>query len=164
MSGRVLVAGVGNIFFGDDGFGCEVARRLAAETLPPEVVVEDYGIRGTHLAYEMLAGYERAILIDAVSRGAEPGTLFVIEPDVAAMAGVPDAHGMDLSTVFGMLRMLGGDVPEIRIVGCEPASIDESIGLSEPVERAIDAAVSQVRSLLAQAPDRAARDSGVTVP
>ncbi len=149
MSARVLVAGVGNIFFGDDGFGCEVARRLMAESLPVGASAEDYGIRGTHLAYEMLAGYERVILVDAVRRGGEPGTLYVIEPDLAVLSGAPDAHGMDISNVFGMLRVLGGEVPEVRIVGCEPASIEESIGLSPIVERAVDEALMLVKKLLA---------------
>ncbi len=158
MSGRVLVAGVGNIFMSDDAFGCEVAQRLARETLPPHVVVEDYGIRGTHLAYELLAGYELAILIDAVPHGEAPGTLYVIEPDLAAAAGAePDAHGMDLSNVFAMVRALGGTMPQTRIVGCEPATIDEAIGLSEPVERAVGAALDLVRDLLAR-PAGAARD------
>lgn len=162
MSNRVLIAGVGNIFFGDDGFGCEVARRLAGEALPCDVRVEDYGIRGTHLAYELLSGYERAILIDALPRGGAPGTLYVIEPDMGVAAGAPDAHSMDLSNVFAMLRTLGGDVPAVRIVGCEPAVVDETIGLSEAVERAVHAALPLVRSLLAEGTPEASHPS-VTV-
>ncbi len=143
MSGRVLIAGVGNIFFGDDGFGSAVAQRLAQETLDG-ARVEDFGIRGMHLAYELLAGYTAAVLIDAVPRGSEPGTLYVIEPAPVESALAPDAHRMDLANVFACVRMLGGEPPPITIVGCEPATIDEGIGLSEPVQRAVEAAIPLV--------------------
>ena len=148
MNGRILVAGVGNIFFGDDGFGCEVARRLMLQSQRERVTVDDYGIRGTHLAYDMLSGYDLVILIDAVRRGGDPGTVYVLEPELLAPGGVPDAHGMDLSNVFGMLRTLGGLIPEIRIVGCEPALVEEGIGLSDVVARSVDVALEHVSSLL----------------
>ncbi|MGH2534863.1 MAG: hydrogenase maturation protease [Thermomicrobiales bacterium] len=153
MSGKMLVAGVGNIFLGDDGFGVEVARRLAAEPFPDWVRVADFGIRGVHLAYELLDGYETAILVDATPRGGQPGTIYVIEPD---MESVPtgtllDAHSLEPDAVFGMLKALGGGTGRLLVVGCEPADVDDRIGLSEPVERAVDEAVRVVRELIAEA-------------
>jgi hydrogenase maturation protease len=153
----VLVAGVGNIFFGDDGFGPAVpavARALAGEP-PTGAKVEDFGIRGLHLAYELLAGHERAIVIDAVARGGAPGTLYLIEPDVAtAPAGAPDAHRMDLHNVFAFLRALEGEAPPLLIVGCEPSSTAEGIGLSPEVERAIEPAVQLARRLIDEPPGK----------
>jgi hydrogenase maturation protease len=143
----ILVAGVGNVFFGDDGFGPEVARALADEP-PGGTKVEDFGIRGLHLAYELLNGYERAILIDAVPRGAAPGTLYVIEPSDETPSGAPDAHRMDLQNVFAYLRVLGGEPPPVTIVGCEPASTEPGMGLSEAVTRSIDPAAAVVRRLV----------------
>lgn len=148
MSARVLIAGVGNIFFGDDGFGVEAIRRLQQERFAPHVRVADFGIRGTHLAYELMDGYDLAILIDALPRGREPGTLTVLEPDRTSQTQQPDAHGMDLTGVFAFMQMLGGAPPRIVIVGCEPASLDEEIALSEPVRRAIEASVPLVHRLL----------------
>jgi hydrogenase maturation protease len=157
MSGRVLVAGVGNIFLGDDGFGVEVARRLAAEELPEDVRVADFGIRGVHLAYELLDGYDTAILVDATPRGGPPGTVYVIEPEPPAArdAGDPaaaplmDAHAMEPDAVLGLLDVLGGSGVRVLVVGCEPAEVTERIGLSEPVERAVGDAILMVRELLA---------------
>jgi hydrogenase maturation protease len=156
VSGRVLVAGVGNIFLGDDGFGVEVARRLADEELPEGVRVADFGIRGVHLAYELLDGYDTAILVDATPRGGPPGTVYVIEPEppAAIQAGDPaaaplmDAHAMEPDAVLGLLDVLGGSSVRVLVVGCEPAEVTERIGLSEPVERAVDDAVQMVRELL----------------
>jgi len=146
-SARILVAGVGNVFFGDDGFGPEVARALLREP-PADTKVEDYGIRGLHLAYELLAGYERAILIDAVPRGDPPGTLYVIEPDDEAPTSAPDAHRMDLQNVFAYLRVLGGEPPPVTIVGCEPETTEPGMGLSDAVTRSVDAAAALVRRLI----------------
>jgi hydrogenase maturation protease len=154
---RVLVAGIGNVFFGDDGFGPEVARELAADSIPG-VTVEDYGIRGLHLAYELTSGYDRAFLIDAVPRGGTPGTLYTIEPDVPAFRATPDAHRMDLENVFAFLRMIGGEAPPITLVGCEPGAIGETMGLSPPVRDAVAPAADLVRRLIAQTV--AARDRG----
>ncbi len=145
---KLLVAGIGNIFFGDDGFGPEVARALAAQPVGG-VTIDDYGIRGLHLAYELLAGYDRAILIDAMPRGGVPGTLYVAEPEVSPAASAPDAHRMDLENVFALMRTIGGDPPPVTIVGCEPSGIEETIGLSEPVRDAIQPAVELVRRLIA---------------
>jgi hydrogenase maturation protease len=157
VTGRVLVAGVGNIFFSDDAFGVEVARRLAEEELPEGVEVGDYGIRGVHLAYQLLDGYDTAILVDATPRGGEPGTVYVIEPDLEAggdeslaAAGIADAHGMDPASVLAYLKSLGGEVGRVLVVGCEPADTGEGIGLSEPVAAAVDEAMRVVVELVAE--------------
>jgi hydrogenase maturation protease len=158
MSRRVLVAGVGNIFLGDDGFGVEVAKRLAGESFPPGVQVTDYGIRGVHLAYELLRGYDTLILIDAAPRGEAPGTVFVLEPDFdhadtldrGESGFVFDAHGMDPEMVLGILADLGGARPRVLIVGCEPAEVEERMGLSAPVARAVEEAAQIVRDLVEQ--------------
>lgn len=148
---RILIAGVGNIFLGDDGFGVEVARRLISETWPKDVSVADFGIRGIHLAYQLLGGYEAAIIVDTVSRSAAPGTVFVLEPDLEAAAPDPvsDSHDMVLDNVFAMVRTLGGELPpRVLIIGCEPADLGEKIGLSEPVNRAIPDAIRAVREVV----------------
>jgi hydrogenase maturation protease len=154
---RMLVAGIGNIFQSDDGFGSEVARLLLAGPPPPDgVKIVDYGIRGVHLAYELLDGYDVAILIDATSQGGDPGTVYVMEPDVDAIetetglaeAGIVDAHGMDPASVLALLRSLGGRVDRLLVVGCEPADIEDGMGLSEPVAGAVEEAVRVVRDLI----------------
>jgi len=155
MNHRVLVAGVGNIFLGDDGFGVEVVKRLAAEPLPDWVRVVDFGIRGIHLAYDLLdAGYETTILVDATPRGGEPGTVYLIEPDLEALdtegQGSPDAHGMNPEAVFGLLKTLGGTLKRVLIVGCEPAQTEEEIGLSAPVARAVEEAVQRILEIVQQ--------------
>jgi hydrogenase maturation protease len=156
MKRRVLVAGVGNIFLGDDGFGVEVARRLGAESFPEGVDVADFGIRGVHLAYQLLEGYDTLVLIDAASRGEAPGTIFVLEPDFERPETLQrtesgfllDAHGMDPEMVLGILKDLGGKVGRVVIVGCEPADISERMGLSQTAERAVDEACGVVRRLI----------------
>jgi hydrogenase maturation protease len=146
---RVLVAGIGNIFLGDDGFGVEVARRLAGSDLPPGVSVRDFGIRGLHLAYEILdGGYDLTILVDAAPRGGKPGMVYLIEPEPGASSLPADAHAMTPDAVLATLRTLGGDPGRVLVVGCEPASIEEGIGLSEPVGSAVDEAVKLVRELI----------------
>ncbi|HXN11995.1 MAG TPA: hydrogenase maturation protease [Candidatus Acidoferrales bacterium] len=147
---RVMVAGVGNIFLADDGFGVEVARRLSGEKFPPGVEVEDYGIRGMHLAFQLLEGYDTLVLIDAVNRGDQPGTIFVIELDLENEPVTPatDAHSMNPEAVLSTLAALGGRVGRVLVVGCEPADLVERIGLSEVVSRAVDEAVSVVRKLI----------------
>jgi len=145
---RVLVAGIGNIFLGDDGFGVEAARRLAREDFPPEVSVRDFGIRGVHLAYELLEGaYAATILVDATARGGAPGTVYLIEPEFDGEVSA-DAHTMRPDAVFATLRAIGGDPGRVLIVGCEPLSIEEGIGLSEPVKAAVNEAVKLVRELI----------------
>ena len=160
MPGRVLVAGVGNIFLGDDGFGVEAARRLAGAGLPDWVRVADYGTSGMHLAYDMAEGYDTTILIDAAPRGGKPGTVTVVEvgpgdrEDLSAAGGAVqgsrlfDAHGMQPDVVFGVLDMLGAKAGRVLVVGCEPASAGYGIGLSQPVEAALDEAVRVVTDLV----------------
>lgn len=171
-TGRMLIAGLGNIFLGDDGFGPEVARRLATQSLPAWARVADYGISGMHLAYDLANGYDTAILIDAAPRGDEPGTVTVLavetehRRDLAAAQGplgasrLFDAHGMQPDVVLGVLEMLGAaGSARIFVVGCEPASIDYGMELSEPVAKAVDEAVRVVLDLVAEA-GRGRQDAG----
>jgi hydrogenase maturation protease len=146
----VLVAGVGNVFHGDDGFGVEVATRLAQRPLPPEVSVRDYGIRALHLAYALLDGTELLIVVDLVARGEAPGTLYLLEPELPDDAGQADPHGMNLSTVLASVRALGGTLPRVLIVGCEPEWVGETMGLSDPVERAVEPAMRLIEEVLAR--------------
>ncbi|GIG56281.1 peptidase M52 [Longispora fulva] len=160
MTARVLVAGLGNIFLGDDGFGVEVARRLTAEgDLPAGAEVGDFGIRGVHLAYELLSGYDTAILVDATSRGEPPGTVYALDLS-AELAGPPagsapqvllDAHGMQPDAVLALLHRMGADIGRVLLVGCEPEDLGDGIGLSPPVAAAVDEAVLLVRALAAEA-------------
>src|SRR4051812_47253956 len=137
---RVLVAGIGNVFLGDDGFGVALADRLARRTLPAGVEVVDFGIRGMDLAYA-LAEYDAAILLDATPRGEAPGTLYVIEPAPEELDVTPEAHGMDPVKVLALARALGGTPPRTLVLGCEPQTTEESLGaLTEPVRAALDGA------------------------
>lgn len=164
MSGaRVLVAGVGNVLLGDDGFGVEVVRRLGREALPPGIRVEDFGIRALHLAYELLEDYETLVIVDAMSRGEPPGTVFVFEPDPsggAAEGPDVDPHGLYPGAVLRMALDLGAHVSVVRVIGCEPANLEEGIGLSPAVEAAVGEAVRVVREIataaLATTPAKAA--------
>jgi hydrogenase maturation protease len=149
MSRRVLIAGVGNIFFGDDGFGSEVARVLLTRDLAEGVRVVDYGIRGTHLAYDLLDGWASLIVIDAVPPAGEPGRVSVMEVDEDRLGGADfDPHGMDPRAVLSTLASLGGSLPPTYVVGCEPGLLGEEIGLSKKVTAAIPAAVAAVESLI----------------
>ncbi|HEY2518988.1 MAG TPA: hydrogenase maturation protease [Streptosporangiaceae bacterium] len=174
---RVLVAGVGNIFLGDDGFGVEVARRLGApearDRLPDGVQVGDYGTSGMHLAYDLADhGYETTILVDAAPRGEPPGTLTVLEvraEDRAnlASAGGPqlfNGHGMQPEVVLGVLDMLGAEPGRILVVACEPASAEPGMSLSAPVEAAVGAAVALVTRLATEATSAPAFDQVKTEP
>jgi hydrogenase maturation protease len=159
---RVLVAGIGNIFMADDGFGVEVAKRLSERELPRGVDVVDFGIRGMDLVFALGEGYDIAVFVDAVPRGEEPGTLFVIEPDLGELDGpvTLDAHGMDPVKVLSLAGTLGPVPERILVVGCEPAvkmtgEEEELVGeLSEPVRAALDPAVELVESLLADVLDQ----------
>jgi len=147
----VLVAGVGNIFLGDDGFGVEVARRLSEVDLPDDVRVVDYGIRGMHLAYDLAAARdELIIMVDATQRGYPPGTVSVIELDISSpsdISPVLDAHGMQPDVVLNLVAMLGEEPGRVLLVGCEPAALDEGMSLSPVVTRAVDTAVRVVTEL-----------------
>jgi hydrogenase maturation protease len=143
----VLVAGIGNIFLGDDGFGPEVVRRLGAEPQPAGVQVVDYGIRGMHLAYDLLAGFELLVLVDALP-GGTPGEVVVLEVGEDDLGpGDFDAHGMNPVAVLGGLSRLGGSLPPTYVVGSRAMSVTEGIGLSPPVAAAVPAAMAAVRTL-----------------
>jgi hydrogenase maturation protease len=161
VSQRVLVAGVGNLFLGDDGFGPEVARRLPATgRVPAHVRVVDYGIRGMHLAYDLLEGYDALVLVDALPGGGAPGDLRVLEVREEDLgSGELDAHGMHPVAVLASLRRLGGSLPPTYVVGCRPATVEESIGLSDAVEAAIPAAVDAVLRLVDDGPPAKASGS-----
>jgi hydrogenase maturation protease len=153
---RILVAGVGNIFLGDDAFGVEVVRRLAGRAWPEDVRVADFGIRGLDLAYALLDGYEAVVIVDAAPRGGRPGTLYVLEPadeaPGAKAAGLIDMHGMDPVKVLRLAAAMGGKVERLLVVGCEPAACAEEMemAMSEPVREAVDEAVGLVEALVAR--------------
>ena len=158
---KILVAGVGNIFLGDDGFGCEVARRLLERSQFPEgVKVEDFGIRGLHLAFEILNGYDLVILVDAVGQGDAPGTITVLDVDTASEGGgIPDAHDMNPQNVLDLLTDLGGKLDRLLIVGCEPYSLDENMGLSAGLEAVVDEAVRVMQELIEEETAYAGKES-----
>jgi hydrogenase maturation protease len=150
---KILVAGIGNIFFGDDGFGVEVAARLTRVELPDQVKVVDYGIRGIHLAYDMLEGFDVVVLVDAVSRGDEAGTVSVIDVTAAGTAALAaprqlDPHGMTPDAVLDLVGTLGGELGQVYVIGCEPADCDERIGLTTLVAAAVDLGVQAVVDLV----------------
>jgi len=160
MSPRILIACIGNIFLGDDGFGVEVARRLLARPLPEGVRVVDFGIRGFDLTFALLDDLDVVILVDASPRGEPAGTLYVIEPE-SGEAGEPepgelliDPHGMDPAKVLRLATALGGRTKRVLLVGCEPGPIDPDEdfgpGLSEPVQLAVEGAIELIESLVNQ--------------
>jgi len=153
----ILIAGIGNIFLGDDAFGIEVVRRLADVDLPESVRVADFGIRGFDLAYSLQDSYETTILVDACSQGEAPGTLYVIEPDLSGgdatdtPAAVIEAHTMNPESVLRMARAMNIEVKNVVLVGCEPQTLggeEGQMGLSAPVEAAVEEAVKLVESLV----------------
>jgi hydrogenase maturation protease len=148
----VLVAGIGNLFLSDDGFGPEVVRRLAqANDLPSHVKVVDYGIRGMHLAYDLLDGYRALVLVDALPGTGAAGEITVLEVGQDDLGtGDFDPHGMAPVAVLASIHQLGGTLPPTYVVGCRPETVEEGIGLSEAVSAAIPAAVAAVRTLLDQ--------------
>jgi len=156
---EILIAGIGNIFLGDDGFGCAVAERLARRPLPDGVRVVDFGIRGFDLAYALMDGYDVTILIDAAPRGGEPGALYVIEPDLNGL-NAPDAramtvesHAMNPTRVLALVKAMNGELKRVLLVGCEPATLgpeEGQMGLSETVEAAVDGAVEIIESLVVE--------------
>lgn len=156
MSRRVLVAGVGNVFLGDDGFGVEVAKRLAGRELPEGVEVVDFGIRGMDLAYALHDDYELVVFVDATPRGGEPGTVYLLEPEIEEDEEVAlDTHGMDPVRVIKLSRALGARPTRTLVVGCEPQVVvggedydDMLMELSEPVRAAVEEAANLVESLV----------------
>jgi hydrogenase maturation protease len=154
MSGKVLVACVGNIFMGDDAFGVEVAKRLAERQLPAGVAVIDFGVRSYDLAYALMNDWDLKILVDALPRGGRPGTIYVLEPDIPANVGQEalDAHSMNPVAVLQLVSALGGEVGRLLVVGCEPETVEPSpegeIGLSDPVRGALDEAVRVIEGLI----------------
>jgi hydrogenase maturation protease len=154
---RLLVAGIGNIFLGDDAFGVEVVRRLAAREFPSNVTVKDFGIRGYDLAYALLDGYDTTILVDACPRGAAAGTLYVIEPELSEPGDAErqqeavEAHSMNPLNVLRLATSIGGPLKRVLLVGCEPATLgpeEGQMGLSATVEAVVDDAVKLVESIV----------------
>lgn len=150
MTGKVLVAGIGNVFLGDDAFGVEVCRRLAQRALPAHVIVKDFGIRSYDLAYTLMEEWDLAILVDTLSQGGKPGTLYLFEPDVATTEGILtlDAHTMNPRSVLQLVRALGGNIPRLLVVGCEPEMVEATweghTGLTAAVEAQVEEAVLMV--------------------
>lgn len=156
---RILVACIGNIFLGDDGFGVEVARTLAERTLPDEVVIGDFGIRGLDLVYALMDGYDLTILVDAAPRGEKPGTLYVIEPDLSELDELEpqqmlvEPHGMNPLKVLNMARSMGAHLKKVLIIGCEPATLgpeEGQVGLSESVAAVIGYAADMIESVVSR--------------
>jgi hydrogenase maturation protease len=152
---RILIAGIGNIFFGDDAFGSEVARELMRWTLPEGVSVADFGIRSYDLAFAMMDGVDATILVDAASRGGKPGTIYLIESGMSeidpAASSADDPHSMNVVSVLQLVRSFGGSIGKIYLVGCEPATLEtgeDRLGLSATVKAAVPRAIEVIQSLL----------------
>ncbi|MGH9514395.1 MAG: hydrogenase maturation protease [Terriglobales bacterium] len=155
MNHKVLVACVGNVFLGDDAFGVEVAKRLAGRPLPAGVSVTDFGIRSYDLAYALMNDWDLKILVDALPRGGNPGTIYVMEPEVPSNVSQEalDAHSMNPVAVLQLVGALGGEVGRLLVVGCEPETVEPSaegeMGLSGPVDAAVEEAVRVIEGLIA---------------
>jgi hydrogenase maturation protease len=155
---RVLIACIGNIFLGDDAFGCEVAKLLMERELPRDVKIVDFGIRSFDLAYALMDGYQATVFVDAAPRGGEPGTIYLIKPDRAEIDALDgqqisfDAHGMNPVKVLSMVKSLGGEFGEIFVVGCEPQFTGDNgeghMGLSQPVAASLPKAVEVIESVI----------------
>ena len=155
----ILIAGVGNIFMGDDAFGVEVVRHFLGRKLPDGVRVVDFGIRGFDLGYALMGDQDVTILVDATPRGGDPGTIYTIEPDLSELDNLGsegmavETHGMNPIKVLAMVKSMGGNIKRILLVGCEPSTFGAEeglMGLSEPVEAAVHEAVLVVESLVAK--------------
>jgi hydrogenase maturation protease len=156
----ILIAGVGNIFMGDDGFGVEVVRRLLDRQIPNGVQVVDFGIRGFDLAYALADGYDLTVLVDATPRGGTPGTIYIIDPDLDDLDSLSaeqmaiETHGMNPMKVLAMAKSMGGDLKGILVVGCEPASLgseeEGQMGLSETVNASVEEAISVINRLVTE--------------
>ncbi|ACM04885.1 hydrogenase maturation protease [Thermomicrobium roseum] len=152
---RALIAGIGNIFLRDDGFGSAVLQRLQRESLPPWVTAIDFGIRSVHLVYELLNDYDAILLVDATSRGGPPGTLYVLDlepqsPDLVGEAMLLDPHALTPDRALLALSALRGRTVRVRLIGCEPGSVEEGMELTPPVAAAVDQAVQLVLEQLAE--------------
>jgi hydrogenase maturation protease len=154
---QILVAGIGNTWLRDDGFGSEVVKRLAARELPPGVTVMDFGIGGLDLAYEVMRGYDSLILIDVSRQGGEPGTLYLMEADEDEVSGgiedgaMLDPHGMDPATVLRFVKAVGGWPGKVIVIACEPEDVDDvGIGLTADVTEAVDRAVELVLTAIGE--------------
>jgi len=152
---QILVAGVGNAWLQDDAFGGECARRLEARGVPDGVTVMDFGTGGLDLAYEIMRGYDALVLLDATRQGNAPGTLYVLEPDMEALArpiedgDVINPHGMDPQTVLRFVGAIGGFSGRVVVIGCEPGEVDTvGMGLTPAVEGAVDRALALVAETL----------------
>jgi hydrogenase maturation protease len=160
MTAAILVAGVGNIFLGDDAFGVEVVRALGLQQMPDGVAVQDYGIRGFDLAYALLDPWDAVVIVDALSRGGLPGTLYTIEPDLKSLKDTPPAetminpHGMDPMRVLQLAFSMGTVSARVVVVGCEPRDFGDELegrmGLSDIVQSSIEGAVDMVENLVRQ--------------
>ena len=154
---RVMIAGIGNMFMKDDGFGSAVVKKIMNRQLPEGVEVKDFGTSGLKLAYDLMKGYDALIFLDASARGEKPGTLYVIEPNESDFSndleqgGPIDPHGADPVTVLRFVKSIGSWPGKVVVVACEPESVDEfEIGLSEPVDSAIDPAVEMVEEIIGE--------------
>ncbi len=154
---KILIAGIGNIFLADDGFGVEVAGRLANRLFPSGVRIAEFGIRGFDLAYALMEGYETTIFVDACPGEGQPGTLFVLEPDLEDLnsaqtqQGSVELHAMNPVSVLRMAKTMGGELKRVLVVGCVPETLgpeEGQMGLSEPVTAAVEEAVKLVDSLV----------------
>ena len=160
---RALVAGLGNVFESDDGFGVAVAAELARAPLPDGVEVADFGIRGVHLAYQLLEGYDLVVIVDAVARDGAAGTLYVIEhapdawrPEPAEDVPMLDAHDLSPDGVLALVPRLGGRLGRVVVVGCEPRRIAPGMGLSQPVASSVERAARLVLEIVENADEGAA--------
>jgi hydrogenase maturation protease len=164
MKGRVLIAGVGNIFLGDDAFGVEVLRRLSERALPENVCIKDFGIRGFDLAYALMEDWELVILVDATQRGGTPGTVYVIEHNAGdkneANAACFEPHGMHPVRALDLIGAMGSQAPRTIVIGCEPGDLggeDGHMGLSPAVEGALDEAVTTALRIASECAPAVAR-------
>jgi hydrogenase maturation protease len=162
MNGKILVAGVGNIFLGDDAFGVEVVHRMSISSCPQDVVITDFGIRSYDLAYALMQPWDLVILVDALPQGGRPGTVYTFEPELPSGDEVPatlDAHSMNPVAVLQLVNALGGRVRRMLVVGCEPATTDPdedgNMGLSARVAAAVDEAIGVIHGLITTARSRA---------
>ena len=146
---RTLVAGFGNVLRGDDGFGVEVIRQLEGERLPDGVTLMEIGTAGMRLAQELLSPYDHLIIVDAMTRGGAPGSLYTLQVDDVEAAAHVDMHAAVPARALAMAKALGGLPARVHLIGCEPESVDELLAdLSAPVRGAIRPAVDSIRALV----------------